>query len=283
MKRKVLLFPLFALIGGLAVSSYSSGPYQSGTLNRTGSLGTTANCAGGGCHASNSANTTVTIAVTNQAGDLVTSWIPGNTYIVRVAGTNSNGRSHFGFQSTIVRAAATGTQAGSFTSTGSVSVRTASTPDIVEHNSAIAGIVVGSTTGYLAQYTWTAPAAGTGTVRILATLNAVNRDNGTNGDEPQANSLDLAEGSGTSVPGVSANSLSVYPNPAGASLWLRMPDAAAQGQYLIRDIRGSIVARGQLQLQQGLMQVDLGSIAGGAYFVQVQAGDATMVTPFVKQ
>ena len=284
MKRKLLVFPIAIVLGGLALSSYSRGPYQIGSLNRTGSLGTTANCSGGGCHAANSANTNVTIRVTNSGGSVVSSWVPGSTYTVQIDGSNSTGLSSFGFQSTAVRAAATGTQAGTFSASASVSVRTASTPNIVEHNQAIAGTVSGGAATYRAVYTWVAPAAGAGTVRFLATLNAINGDNSASGDAPAAATpLDLPEANGTSVPGVQTAVLSVYPNPAGASLSLRLPEAFVAGSFIIRDVRGSIVSRGDLRAQQGAASLDVNALAGGAYFVQVHAGTATLVAPFVKK
>lgn len=284
MKRKLLVFPIAAVLGALVVSSYSSGPYRAATLNRTGSGSTAANCSGGGCHAGNSAATTVIIRVTNSSGANVTSWEPGATYTVHIDGANTAGLSNFGFQSTAVRATATGTQAGTFSATGDVGVRTGATPNIIEHNRSIPGTVSGGAATYRAVYTWVAPAAGAGTVRFLATLNAVNGDNSTSGDAPAAATpLDLPEASGTNVPGVASSQISVYPNPAGPSLHLRLPESFVTGAYTIRDVRGGIVRNGTLQAQQGTAEIDVNTLAGGAYFVQVRSGNATLVAPFVKR
>lgn len=285
MKRKLLVLPLTAVIGALALSSYSTGPWQTASQNRTGSAGSgTANCSGGGCHGANSSNTTVTITVTNAGGNVVTSYTPGATYTVNISGRNTSALTRFGLQSTVVLAAATSTQAGSFTASSPLAVRTASTPDIVEQTSKITGTVSGGLATYSASYSWTAPAAGAGTVRFLATLNAVNNDGGTSGDEPAAATpLDLIEGSGTNVPGVNTAALKLYPNPAVNSLQLQLPDAIAQGSFQIRDIRGSLVSGGALRIQQGQAHIDIAELSSGAYFMQVRSAGGELVAPFVKQ
>lgn len=285
MKRKLLVLPLTAAIGALALSSYSTGPWQNNSLNRTGSAGAgTANCSGGGCHGANSTNTTVTITVTDAGGNAITSYTPGATYTVNISGRNTSALTRFGLQSTVVQAAATSTQAGTFTASSPLAVRTASTPDIVEQTSKITGTVSGGVASYAASYSWTAPAAGAGTVRFLATLNAVNNDGGTSGDEPAAATpLDLTEGSGTNVPGVNTTAMKLYPNPAANTLQLQLPDAIVQGSFQIRDIRGSLVSGGALRIQQGLAQIDVAGLSSGAYFVQVRSAAGELVAPFVKQ
>jgi hypothetical protein len=284
MKRKLLLFPLCAAMGGLMLSSNASGPYNVSRENRTGAGGTTASCAGGSCHGANSAATNVTISVTDAGDNPVTSYTPGTTYTVHVKGTNSGSLFRFGFQSTAVLVSNTNTQAGAFTGSADISVRTGVSPNIVEHNKRLTGTVSGSTGSMEAVYNWTAPAAGRGAVRFYATLNAVNADNTTTGDAPNtATPIDLAEAGGTNVPGVSTTTLKLYPNPATSSIRLELPDAVQQGTYQIRDIRGSIVSRGDLQISQGGAKLGLEALAAGAYFVQVQAAGGTMVAPFVKQ
>jgi hypothetical protein len=223
--------------------------------------------------------------VTNSGGNTVTSWTPGATYTVHIDGRNTSGLSKFGFQSTAVRASATSTQAGTFSAIGKVNVQTGASPNLVEHNTSIDGTVSGGVATYAAVYTWIAPAAGTGTVRFLATLNAVNSSGSTLGDEPQtATPVDLTEAAGgTNVPGVAPAMIRVYPNPAAGNLSLELPEAFVAGSYQIRDVRGTLVRSGGITAQQGYADLNVATLAAGAYFVQLRSGNTTLVAPFVKQ
>ena len=81
----------------------------------------------------------------------------------------------FGFQTAVVKASDDATQAGTLATGGrsGIAVR-ATTPQIIEHSSPIAGISVAGMAIDSVSFLWTAPAAGVGKVRFHAALNAVN-------------------------------------------------------------------------------------------------------------
>jgi Secretion system C-terminal sorting domain len=200
MKQKITL--VFAvLFFSLVLSSYRNGAGGNG-YDCTGAEGAGAGasgaaCSGGGCHGS-----TTSLGVTvelDSAGTAVTSYHPGVAYTVKITGTNSTGSTlpKFGFQLATVTAASAGTstaaQAGTWgtvtspvqnTSTGSSGLNI----PIIEQRSAITATsgTGGSGTTYTESISWTAPAAGTGSIMLYGVINAVNGDgNASSADKSQ--------------------------------------------------------------------------------------------------
>jgi Secretion system C-terminal sorting domain/Bacterial Ig-like domain (group 2) len=179
MKKGLILLPLAAVIMYYVLSSSSSGP----SLNGTGATGV----AGCSCHSpSHSTGIAVTITL-DSAGIPITSYTPGNTYTVKITGTNNSyaGLGHFGFQMTAVKASGAGT--GSATYTGSLATSGLPTGcwnttfagiHVVEHNTSLLATTGagGIGTTYSESIQWTAPAAGTGNVVLYGVINAVNGD-----------------------------------------------------------------------------------------------------------
>ncbi|MBL7801595.1 MAG: T9SS type A sorting domain-containing protein [Chitinophagales bacterium] len=184
MKQRVLLL-LFAIIfGSISLSSYRDGYAFNGS---DGSGATSA--AGCSCHnTTNSLNTTVEL---DSAGVPVTSYVPGGSYTVKITATNSSATSwpKYGFQLASVKVTGSGTgsaqQAGTWSSTLPASVHqiNLSIP-IIEHSTPINATsgTGGSGTTYTQTIPWTAPASGTGSIKLYGIINAVNGNNGSNGD-----------------------------------------------------------------------------------------------------
>lgn len=267
------------------LSSYQNGPLLGGAGNRTGSDGGIANCSTGGCHATNTSNTQVTLAITTTAGVPITEYTPGTTYKITVAGTNNTGLPKFGFQASCVKTG-THTQAGSFSATGSISVRTtsSSTPlQIVEHNSPIAGVVTGTTAGYIATFTWTAPPTGTGSVSFYATLNAVNNNGNDVGDQPNTLSSPVAlPEAATSVRNVSLQSISIYPNPASNIIRMELNGSGTNCAVQIHDISGRIVAIQNVAVNNGEAIIQIENIKPGNYYIIASHAGERYLAPFVK-
>ena len=288
MKRNHLLFALGAGVIALTFSSYTSGPQQGGAGNHTGSAGSQANCStGSGCHATNTANTTVAIGITTQAGGLVSSYTPGASYKIVITGGNTNASlPRFGFQASCVKAGATSTQAGTFASTASnISVRTASGLQLVEHNTQLPAVASSGTNNvYQASFNWTAPAAGTGTVRFYATLNAVNNNGASSGDQPNtASPLDFPESSGTGVADVKALQLRVYPNPTATALHIALPAGAGKIERVaVMDVTGRIAPMAVAQVQDGLL-LDVHALAAGNYQLSLVKDGQLCSARFTKQ
>jgi hypothetical protein len=186
MRKKLLLISLAAAFIGLC--AYSGGPGQAAGLNRTGSQGSTPGC-GGGCH-DFSANTAVTIEVDSLTFP-VTHYTAGFTYTIKIHGTNSISQPAFGFQFSAVSGVGVGqVQAGTFSSIpANAHTVVVNGLTLVEHSSAI------SSAGgiYTEAFSWTAPAAGTGTVSLYVALNAVNLNGNNSGDEYNFTSSTLTE------------------------------------------------------------------------------------------
>ena len=209
-KRNVTLF-LIAGISSLALMSYKTGPALNGydcTGAETG-LGNPTGCSGASCHGT-SATTGIAIAieVDSTGGVPVTQYAPGLTYTIKITGTNNTANilPKYGFQVCAIKgtvAAPTPVNAGTLQSAGlpaGVAYRPASpgnyVANIVEHSSPLnpATGTGGNGTTYVQSFTWTAPAAGTGSVSVWAVLNAVNNDNNnSNADKWNTNHVALTE------------------------------------------------------------------------------------------
>jgi len=190
MKKQFILLPLVGLFLYVTLSSYYYGPAYGGLGNLTGATGGTNGC-GGGCHGSSaSSSTTVTVQLLNGTTP-VTSYVPGNTYTLKISATNTSSSSlpRFGFQMCVVNALGAGTGSATYAGTMSAApsgthVYTGSGAQIFEHYNASFGdgsIVATTGTGgtgttYVETITWTAPSAGTGSVIIYGILNAVNHN-----------------------------------------------------------------------------------------------------------
>lgn len=211
MKKRNVTFFLALGISYLAFVSYKTGPANNGydcTGAETG-LGNPTGCAGASCHGT-TATTGITLAVEvdTVGGTPVTQYKPGITYTIKITGTNTTANTlpKYGFQATVIKgsvAATTPVNAGTLQQTGlpaGVAYRSASPGNyvcnIVEHSSPLNPTTGtgGNGTTYVQSFTWTAPAAGTGTVSVWAVLNAVNNDlNNSTADKWNTNHTTLTE------------------------------------------------------------------------------------------
>ncbi len=288
MKKQLLLIPIVAGISWLALTGYSNGPFAGGAGNHTGSAGSTANCStGGGCHNTNTSSTTGGIGVTTLTNGIVTKYTPGTTYKVVITAANTTASlPKCGFQASCVKASATSTQAGSFTSTASnISVVPFGSLQFVEHNKSIAAAVSsGNNNTYQVSFNWTAPPAGTGMVRFYATFNAVNGNTTSSGDQPNnLPTYDLDEAaSATGVATVKPGALAVYPNPATDALHLKL---SGTGSCLVRifDITGGSIAVESAAVVNGEASVGVAALKPGNYYILAEQGGIRYGALFQKQ
>ena len=288
MKKKPLLILLATGAAALALSSYSAGPYAGGAGNHTGSAGSTAGCStGGSCHAANTANTTLNISILSGT-TVVSKYTPGTVYTVQLLGGNVSAHlPRFGFQASCVKAAATSVQAGTFATGGTANIAVrASTPQLIEHTSAIAALTSsGNNNAYSVSFQWTAPAAGTGTVRFFAALNAVNFNGGEGGDQPNVTTFDLPENAtGITTVGKDA-ALNIYPNPAANTVHIRMNGAVAGSYYAaIHNLAGQAIWSEMITPDNNReAAVNVSAFAPGMYYFSVVKDGVLQTIPFVKQ
>jgi len=169
---------LFAVIFCM---NYTTGPAVGGVA-RTGAPfdgGTCATCHGGGTFAP-----TITLSLLSGT-TTVTSYTPGASYTVQIAMTTSSTATHkYGFQ--ITCATSTGTDINNWgalpTSTHNTLL---SSHHYVEQSTQLSGGTI--------SIPWTAPAAGTGTVKFYTCGNVVNNNGADNGDNPIATNLSVTE------------------------------------------------------------------------------------------
>lgn len=183
MQRKFLLLVIFLFVAALTAEmamTNSGGPPTA----HTGAPGES-NCTS--CHsdfAVNSGTGTRTLVLNSTPG--LTSYTPGQTYTVTYT-LNQSGISKFGFQATVKRA--NGTSAGTLIN-GSPNQTSISGNYIYQNGG---GTAATSTGQRVWTFSWTAPAAGAGTVTFYVAGNATNADNGSTGDRIYTNSFAFTE------------------------------------------------------------------------------------------
>jgi hypothetical protein len=192
MRKSTLLSLLFAGASLFFLfSSNSNGRATQANTGNTGAPGETTICSG--CHSGGNFGTiTPTIQVFQQGTTTpVTAYVAGTTYDIRFTVSASMGSpGGYGFQMTCLTSPANNPLAGysnlgpnvkqKLVTTGTYMGRT-----YVEHNG------VGSINQF--DMSWTAPAAGTGTVKFYAAGNCVNLSGSTAGDKAASTSFTLPE------------------------------------------------------------------------------------------
>ncbi|NCX95917.1 MAG: hypothetical protein EBX41_05825, partial [Chitinophagia bacterium] len=190
MKKHFLLLPFIAGLLYLALSSNSGGPGASSSVNGTGARGTT----GCSCHSS-AADTGIRVTLTlDSAGTPVTRYIAGRSYNITITGTNNSSSTlrGFGFQFTAVNLTGAGTSsatnAGTLATTGLPTAcqnTSVSGLRLIEHSARITATSGSGGTGttYRTSVQWTAPSAGTGSIRLYGVLQAVDASGSTTGDK----------------------------------------------------------------------------------------------------
>ncbi len=155
---------------GVLGAFYSSGAAASGIDRTGGPLSGGLTCSA--CHGGGSGTTSISFVLKNSSNVAVTSYSAGATYTAEFQVTSSF--SFKGFQAVALKNG--NFQAGSFTSaiTSQSQITTLSGRQYAEQQSS-------SSTG-LFQFTWVAPAVGSGNVTFYACGNGVNGNGGTSGD-----------------------------------------------------------------------------------------------------
>ncbi len=187
--RNKFILGLFG-IAAMTLLLSNAGGYSS---NRTGASGTTG-C--NSCHGSAQTGLGTTVEL-DSAGSPVTVYRPGVAYTVKINATNNTGTtnlSKYGFQLCVTKLTNAGTTnavTGGTWGTLPTGTQQSGTTTLkyIQHNVRLspASGTGGTGTVYTISIPWTAPVAGTGSVKIYGILNAVNNNsNDDNGDKWQA-------------------------------------------------------------------------------------------------
>lgn len=305
MKRNLLILLTALSLAAITLSSYEHGPAYEGGLNRTGSQGGPASCSGGGCHNVNNPATIVSVNVYNSLGAAVDHYSPGETYTVAITGhhTSSLSLSEFGFQVSAVNSAQN--QAGTFAVASGSHLRVTSLGglQIVEHKEALNDSV---TNYFVARFSWTAPAAGTGNVQFYGILNPFggggddddddrvkktssykmdddDDDEGSDTTCPNiAPVLTLGEGTGgtSDVAGIASdNSITIYPNPCTSYFRIIIGNGADTTAYKVT----VYAANGTLMHQGDKLDVTVINFPPGLYHVVISSQNSSVTRQVIKQ
>ncbi|GLR15983.1 choice-of-anchor V domain-containing protein [Portibacter lacus] len=175
MKLRIVFLLFFSTLAYVLLISSRTGPASTFSIDRTGSpLSYGLTC--GSCHGGAFNNASLTIVLKDNANQPVTSYTPGNTYLVeaKVASQFNFAR---GFQ--LVGLTDNNSQAGSFSSPGSqTKISPLNGRQYLEHSTPAL-----SADNYVFTATWTAPTANTGEVTFYSTGVVANGNNSPSGDE----------------------------------------------------------------------------------------------------
>jgi hypothetical protein len=285
--KRLTLISIIALsfVGYIVISGYKEGPAFFNGYDCTGAetgLGNPTGCGiGGSCH---STSATAGISVTlelDSAGFPVTHYIGGNSYKVKISGTNNTGSNlpNFGFQIGSIKGSApkvTPTNAGSWPGPYPANVHYAAPQasffvvGVVEH-----GVALPATTGtggtgstYVETVNWTAPGTGTGTISIWAALNAVNN----NGVQDNGDLWNIAHIVINEEPmGIdelnAANNVKVYPNPFTSKAIFSLGTEVEKASLTLYDITGKEMK--QLTFSGREVMMERENLLSGIYFYRI--------------
>lgn len=216
MKRAFTLsLSIIAISGIILLQSYSSGPAANNT-RATGAPGDGVNtCVT--CHNSGGPFGTINIdvEVEDGQGNPVTEYIPDATYKMTVTVNNSSGDPHgYGFQMVCLKTDGNVNVPGWSNPSDNAQLESSGGRNYVEHHE------ISETNVFTVD--WTAPDAGTGTVKFYVGGNAVNGNGQNTGDRAALASLEMDEmetdttdtTTGVIMLNTVAKQWSIYPNPA---------------------------------------------------------------------
>ncbi len=279
MKARIFYLFAFLSVALFIFNSNSSGAGAVQNADRTGSPVGSGSCAT--CHSGGDFGTNVSVSLLKD-GETITQYQPGETYTYRVTINASNNPSAFGFQ-TVALLGSDNTNAGQFGSPPSTTqVTTLDSRQYFEH-------AARQTSGTI-EIEWTAPAEGSGDVKIYAVANAVNNNSSTSGDSPAMlnEPLTISEAVVSSIFNVDRLSvnLQLYPNPT--TDWLNMEvNGASTGAYQMQiiDISGKVLLRQDLDIseKQFVKGFSVSTFQPGQYFLRLTDGQAVASQAFLKK
>lgn len=285
MKKRFLLLPLAAGFAYFTLSS-NSGGYPT---NKTGSdSSSVTGCGGSGCHGSATTSGLMMTILLDSAGSgtFVTKYTPGKQYVVRLAGTTPIGSSlpKFGFQLSVIKgtAGSSAVNAGTWGTLPTNVSLSSTSPAYLTHDAPLSGTsITGGVYIDSVNIPWTAPAAGTGTVRMYGVLNAVNDNSNADAtDKYNTKTAQFAEMTTSGVAEVGSNSEAfVGPNPVSNMLTVSLPGNTA-AHIVVTGLDGRVA---HVCMATGTANINTADWVAGIYYVRVIANGTSKVYPVVKQ
>lgn len=262
---KYIYFLFLACLTLVFFNSSSSGPAAVQGRDRTGSPLATGNCSN--CHAGNGFGTSVLAQLLKDDVPVAT-YIPGESYQLRISIPTTTPPSAYGFQAVALTGEDNAT-AGTFSNPPqNTQVTTLNERNYFEQSQRLPDSTI--------TVDWIAPTVGTGEVRFYAAGNAVNGANGSGGDDAAVldQALTIAESTVSSI--FNRNELQldwqVFPNPVQNQLFLRL-EAPKRQVYTIRvvDMQNRLLQAESWTVAPGTQnwRTNISDLVPGIYLVQL--------------
>gem|GEM_PF-1316127 len=278
MKKLYVLASSVLILSAVMIFAPDAKSNQSGAVsNYSGvnpSLGT---CAKSGCH-SGGANT-------GPGNVTITSNIPAAGYtggqVYQLSVTVTSGGTNGGVFGFAVSGAKTGTStiAGTFANTNS-DAQIRSSGQYVTHT--LAGINNGgNTVSKTFVVDWTAPAAGTGAVRLFAAGNSGNNNGASTGDNIYTTTLDVPEDESTvSLDETALQSIHVFPNPASDLVTVEN-FISSDWNLKVLNLSGKTMM--SHNVTTGKYTLDVSELPAGMYLVEIETGGRSLIKKIIVQ
>ena len=263
---KIKLLYLIPVLLGAAVifSSTSSGRAAGANQGNTGAPGDNSRtCVS--CHNTGNIEVDLNISLLNASGQEVTSYVPGQTYTVRVQIDSIGGPAAlaWGFQMVCLEAPldVNGEDLENWVDMGpnNYKIANARGRQYAEQS--------GPSSSNIFDVTWVAPERNTGPVSFYAAGNGVNFNGGTSGDGADTDKIEIAEDVASSISDLWQDEVKLSPNPSQAFAILSTPDDFI-GQAQIYSLTGNILD--QVQLGEGdRWEINTGILKSGIYLIKL--------------
>ena len=255
-------FYSLAFVGAISILLSNAGGVPQAVTLAPGESGRTCN----ECHTS-AGNFVPQIAleVFDANGQLVTSYIPGNQYDIKVKVSGTNNPKAYGFQMTSL-ADNGNTDMGVWSSLGQrvKQITLIGRKYLVQSSPKVDGVF---------STKWTAPAEDKGNISFYFAGLAVNLNGSNAGDNHVTGKLTLASGGGTSsTQNLTENATFLYPNPAKDVLTLTSDKNIHNLTFY--NTSGQKVA--QIRNESG--RIDVSALPQGVYFVNSMSEDGNIVS-----
>lgn len=276
--RFTLIF-LSLSLGYLLLTGNSAGAGATQRIDRTGSPLGSGSCSN--CHTGGNFDTEVGVRLL-QNGEAVDAYLPGEEYELEIGISTNGGAARYGFMA-VALAGEDNVSAGTFgTPPDATQITTLNDRNYFEHANKLETDTI--------TIAWTAPAEGTGTVRIYAAGNAVNNASGSLGDDPDKLDAPVEIQESTVSSTVAFDRLeidwTVFPNPAMDRIQGQVK-LQERGIYQLRltDIQNRTLQSQSVSLGAGThtLESNLSNLSPGLYFWQLISPQGVSTRKFVKR
>jgi len=231
-----------------------------GDTNRT--------CASSGCHSSGAFEPDPKLTLTDDDGNIIVQYIPGQTYNARLTIETTGNPSRFGFQ--MVSLGESDVPLNNWENFGNdIQEVTIGDRVYLEHR------MPSSSSEFETQ--WVAPEAGSGDVSFYFAVNAANGNGGSTGDGGANDRLVISELT-SSTTNLLEESITLY--PTATQDWLNISSQGRDLNYSIFDWNGQRIHSANLMDNQST--IDVSQYQKGLYFITFQKDDFITTKRFFK-